>query len=84
MNDEQLRRKIKGIVKEEWCGSEEIVETDKKTRCSICGRRLKPRETNEFDYRGNIYRLPPHKKKGYKIKRKKGHNIKEEKKGRIK
>ena len=55
-------------MENEWCESEEMVYEDKKTRCSICGRRLIPREAEIF------YRLPPHKKKGYKIQRKKGHN----------
>lgn len=66
-------------MENEWCTEEEKVYTDKKTRCSLCGRRLTPRESES----GLFYTLPPHKKKGYKIKRKKGHNKKQEKKGRI-
>lgn len=66
---------------DEWCDSQEIVPDDKKRRCSKCGRRLTPMETDDFDYHGIIYRLPPHKKKGYKIKRKKGHNKRKEKNG---
>lgn len=62
------------MKKNEWCPSQEKVQDDKKTRCSECGRRLIPRETDEFNEMGIIYRLPPHKKKGYKIRRKKGHN----------
>lgn len=65
----------------EWCESQEIVEDDKITRCSVCGRRLKPRESWDMETNENNtivhtpeYKLPPHKKKGYKIKRKKGHN----------
>jgi hypothetical protein len=77
MNNTQLKRKLKAIMEDEWCCSKEIVDTDKITRCSKCGRRLIPRETDEFTYYGNIFRLPPHKKKGYKIKRKKGHNKRE-------
>ena len=51
---------------DEWCDSVgEKVYTDKKTRCSLCGRRLSPRESES----GLFYTLPPHKKKGYKIKR---------------
>ena len=60
--------------KDEWCDSQEIVEDDKTKRCSLCNKRLKPRETDEFNHLGVIYRLPPHKKKGYKIRRLKGHN----------
>ena len=60
--------------KDEWCESQEDVEDDKITRCSVCGRRLKPREIWDYGYK-----LPPHKKKGYKIKRKKGHNKRNEK-----
>jgi len=60
------------MIESEWCESEEVVYTDKKTRCSVCGRRLIPREVNLQ------LRLPPHKKKGYKIKRKKGHNKRKE------
>jgi hypothetical protein len=59
----------------EWCIEGEKVYTDKKTRCSECGRRLVPRESAS----GLFWTLPPHKKKGYKIKRKKGHNVKKEK-----
>ncbi len=79
MNNTQLKRKLKDIMENGWCSSEEIVDDDKKHRCSVCGRRLKPRETDEFTYYGNVFRLPPHKKKGYKIKRKKGHNKRERK-----
>ena len=53
---------------DEWCDErDEKVYTDKKSRCSLCGRRLTPRESES----GLFYTLPPHKKKGYKIKRKK-------------
>jgi hypothetical protein len=71
---------------DEWCnsGKEQIVPDDKKHRCSVCGRRLngcrglkilnyEQSKERRADY---IYQLPPHKKKGYKIKRKKGHNQK--------
>jgi hypothetical protein len=57
---------------DEWCDSQEIVYSDKITRCSKCGRRLIPREDGLF------LRLPPHKKKGFKIQRKKGHNKRKE------
>lgn len=59
---------------DEWCESGEKVYTDKKTRCSLCGRRLTPRESESRLF----WTLPPHKKKGYKIKRKKGHNKRKE------
>ena len=83
MNPTQLKRKIKGIIETdvitEWCDNEgEKVYTNKKTRCSLCGRRLVPRESES----GLFFTLPPHKKKGYKIKRKKGHNIYEKKQGK--
>ena len=57
----------------EWCRYEEIIYTDnknKKYRCPECGRRLNLMETKTSIY----LKFPPHKKKGYKIKRKKGHN----------
>lgn len=70
-------------MKDEWCDQQDVVYDligrdesailKKYFRCTKCGRRLKPKEYGYFDY---IYRLPPHKKKGYKIKRKKGHNKK--------
>lgn len=56
---------------DEWCDIVgEKVYTDKKTRCSVCGRRLSPRESES----GLFHTLPPHKKKGYKIKRKKANS----------
>jgi len=72
---------------DEWCnlGKEEIVKDDKKHRCSACGRRLNGRgvklyyetETSKTGLKVvHGFQLPPHKKKGYKIKRKKGHNQK--------
>ncbi len=57
----------------EWCDQRDVVYDDKIQRCSKCGRRLKPQEYGYMDF---ILRLPPHKKKGYKIRRKKGHNKK--------
>lgn len=68
-------------MNDEWCPSEEVVYDDRTQRCSKCGRRLKPREPFGMEFQ---YRLPPHKKKGYKIRRKKGHNIKKETKKGIK
>ena len=59
---------------DEWCKQRDFVWEDKIHRCSLCGRRLKPQETNDFHLI-----LPRHKKKGYKIKRKKGHNNRKEK-----
>ena len=58
-------------MENEWCEQRDVVYEYKIHRCSLCGRRLKPQEYGYMDY---IYRLPPHKKKGYKIKKKKGHN----------
>ena len=63
-------------MKDEWCSQRDILydpDPDKFYRCSKCGRRLKPCFGSQFDY---IKSTPPHKKKGYKIKRKKGHNKK--------
>ena len=61
----------KGKREEEWCESEEVIFTDnpdKKYRCSICGRRLNLKiDDNTYPH----YKIPPHKIKGYKIKRKK-------------
>lgn len=59
------------ILDEEWCISKEVVYDDRIQRCSECGRRLKPMEPSGMQIQ---WQLPPHKKKGYKIKRKKGHN----------
>jgi predicted RNA-binding Zn-ribbon protein involved in translation (DUF1610 family) len=53
----------------EWCEQRDLVWEDKIHRCTSCGRRLIPKET-QFSQ----LMLPPHKKKGYKIRRKKGHN----------
>jgi len=58
---------------DEWCETQDVVLEDKIYRCSSCGRRLKPMEPNNIRIQ---WKLPPHKKKGYKIKRKKGHNKK--------
>lgn len=60
---------------DEWCDQRDVVyDPDKTFRCTKCGRRLKPQIlASTFDY---MFSLPPHKKKGYKIKRKKGHNKK--------
>ena len=61
---------------DEWCDTRDIVydpDPEKFYRCTKCGRRLKPKMSSPWTY---ILSLPPHKKKGYKIKRKKGHNKK--------
>ena len=72
----ELEKRTQWKRENEWCdGKGLIVYTDKKTRCSKCGRRLKPRESESKLF----HTLPPHKKKGYKIKRKKGHNKNEKK-----
>lgn len=63
---------------DEWCDKKQFVHDDKIHRCESCGRRLKPQEIGECDF---IFRLPRHKKKGYKIKRKKGHNKRKVKDG---
>lgn len=59
----------------EWCDQRDPIydgDPEKYYRCTKCGRRLQPKLGN-WTY---IKSLPPHKKKGYKIKRKKGHNQK--------
>ena len=53
-----------------WCPAMDIVyDMEKKHRCSECNKRLLPREL--FDDMGYLrgFRLPRHKKKGWKIKR---------------
>jgi alcohol dehydrogenase class IV len=50
----------------QWCPSEEIVPLDKRkrVRCSVCNRRLLPRELiHDAEV---TYKLPPHKT--YKLK----------------
>lgn len=56
---------------DDWCYTQDIVYDDKIHRCSACGKRLKPMEYGYLDY---MFKLPPHKKKGHKIRKKKGHN----------
>lgn len=61
----------------EWCSERDIIydpDPEKYYRCSKCGRRLKPK-IGDWTF---IQSLPPHKTKGYKIKRKKGHNKRKE------
>jgi hypothetical protein len=66
---------------DEWCDAKRYILTnDKIQRCEACGRRLKPQEYGGPDT--IFYRLPPHKKKGYKINRKKGHNKRKENNGK--
>ncbi len=68
---------------DEWCNGKDIVYDSKTHRCSVCGRRLSgsgSRATyidgNGVEIKSPFFVLPPHKEKGYKIKRKKGHNQK--------
>lgn len=69
----------------EWCTGYDVVEKLKYYRCSICGRRLFPKE-REYDCGFLHLMLPFHKKKGYKITRlkKRQHKIIKEKKNRMK
>jgi len=70
---------------EEWCTANDVVEKLKYHRCSLCGRRLFPKEMQ--DERGFIcLMLPFHKKKGYKLTRIKNrqHKLIKEKKIRTK
>jgi hypothetical protein len=53
---------------DEWCDQQDIVpDGDRIYRCTKCRKRLHPREIWE-DGRSTGWRLPPHKKKGHKIR----------------
>lgn len=54
---------------DDWCDQQDLVPDGNRIyRCSKCGKRLHPRAIfgGEGDLEG--WRLPPHKKKGHKIK----------------
>jgi hypothetical protein len=54
-----------------WCPQLDYVADGKRYyRCSICNRRLWPRTVLRQDSELAGWRLPPHKPKGYKIKKK--------------
>ena len=55
---------------DEWCDQQDTVpDGDRIYRCTKCGKRLHPRKM--FGIAGELegWRLPPHKKKGHKIRR---------------
>jgi hypothetical protein len=53
-----------------WCPQQDYVPDGKRYyRCSVCNRRLWPRMVLLPDGEAG-WRLPPHKPKGYKIKKK--------------
>jgi hypothetical protein len=71
-------RKESGMVQQEkqteaeWCPQLDWVPDGRRRyRCSACNRRLFPRmiHGNNGEFEG--WRLPPHKPKGYKIKKRK-------------
>ena len=53
---------------DEWCDQRDLVpDGDRIYRCTKCRKRLHPREIWE-DGRSTGWQLPPHKKKGHKIR----------------
>ena len=54
---------------DDWCDQQESVpDGDRIYRCSKCGKRLHPRKIFGSDGELAGWRLPPHKKKGHKIR----------------
>jgi hypothetical protein len=54
---------------DDWCEQEDAVpDGDRIYRCSKCGKRLHPRKIFRSDGELVGWRLPPHKKKGHKIR----------------
>ncbi len=54
---------------DDWCDQQESVpDGDRIYRCTKCGKRLHPRKTFGSDGALAGWRLPPHKKKGHKIR----------------
>jgi len=52
-----------------WCDQHDIVaDGDRIYRCSKCGKRLHPRKILGTDGKVTGWSLPPHKKKGHKIR----------------
>jgi hypothetical protein len=55
-------------VVDEWCDQRDwVADGDRIYRCSRCRKRLHPREIRE-DGQSQGWQLPPHKKKGHKIR----------------
>jgi hypothetical protein len=54
---------------DDWCDQQDLVpDEDRIYRCSKCGKRLHPRKIFGSDGELVEWRLPPHKKKGHKIR----------------
>ena len=54
---------------DDWCDQQDIVPNGNRIyRCSKCGKRLQPRRIFGSDGEIEGWSLPPHKKKGHKIK----------------
>jgi len=69
---------------DDWCDKRDWVDDmERKYRCSECNKRLLPREVRSVLERLEGYRLPRHKKKGWKIKRAKARKHGRRKNGRI-
>lgn len=62
----------------EWCTGEAwFDDNDKKYRCPVCNKRLKPMDViGRFSGEFVGYKLPPHKVKGHKIKKLKSRSSK--------
>lgn len=53
---------------DEWCDQRDwVADGERIYRCSKCRKRLHPREIRE-DGRSTGWQLPPHKKKGHRIR----------------
>jgi hypothetical protein len=53
----------------DWCDQQDSVpDGDRIYRCSKCGKRLHPRQIFGSDGEPAGWRLPPHKKKGHKLR----------------
>jgi hypothetical protein len=62
-----MKSKIEGA--DDWCEQEDWVpDGDRIYRCSKCRKRLHPRKIFADDGEIRGFRLPPHKRKGHKIK----------------
>ena len=54
---------------DDWCDQQDsVLDGDRIYRCSKCGKRLHPRKIFDTDGELEGWRLPPHKKKGHKIR----------------
>jgi hypothetical protein len=54
---------------DDWCDQQDVVsDGDQIYRCSKCRKRLHPRKIFGSDGELSGWRLPPHKKKGHKIR----------------